>query len=585
MSGFTRRLAIPFFIALLVEGAGSLLIMQQPQWLKHFDQPVLDAFTRWQLTQRIPDDIVIVDIDDQSLQRIAPWPWPRDVIGKLLQTIEQAQPLGIGLDIVFPEPRDAQADQALAHQVQNSTVRICIAQAFDLHGSQPRHIGALATGWPVSPGAAAIAASGYVGNYPQLAKAARCAGHITPWLDADGLLRRLPGWIRFNQQIWPFLSAAMLGRTSTVQATFVTVPYRIHPQNWLALPAWRLLLGQADPAMLKGRWVLIGSSALGLGDKVATPIHPWMPGVVVHAELLDGLLRPLPSPSISPLWFVWVSLTLLVVGMTVLIVRKRLYAALVVALVIAVGWMGSAYLLWHSRIYFPVTVPWMASGLMILTLLPWAWWRLYQQQRHIRRLFEGYVSPEVVSQLLQAPQDTLAPQKKQITVLFADITGFTQLSKQLSTEKLAEITRQVLTILTEQVHRHQGTVDKYIGDAVMAFWNAPVEQPDHACRAMRCALSMQRALAEWNARNPDQSPVRIHIAVHTGEAMVGDLGTHYRHTYTAIGDTVNRAARLLEQANDVAGQIVFSKQSLNAACRQCAPFVEQIKHQVTILDT
>ncbi|HID00065.1 MAG TPA: CHASE2 domain-containing protein, partial [Piscirickettsiaceae bacterium] len=328
MSGFTRRLAIPFFIALLVEGAGSLLIMQQPQWLKHFDQPVLDAFTRWQLTQRIPDDIVIVDIDDQSLQRIAPWPWPRDVIGKLLQTIEQAQPLGIGLDIVFPEPRDAQADQALAHQVQNSTVRVCIAQAFDLHGSEPRHIGALAAGWPVSPGAAAIAASGYVGNYPQLAKAARCAGHITPWLDADGLLRRLPGWIRFNQQIWPFLSAAMLGRTSTVQATFVTVPYRIHPQNWLALPAWRLLLGQADPAMLKGRWVLIGSSALGLGDKVATPIHPWMPGVVIHAELLDGLLRPLPSPSISPLWFVWVSLTLLVVGMTVLIVRKRLYAAL-----------------------------------------------------------------------------------------------------------------------------------------------------------------------------------------------------------------------------------------------------------------
>lgn len=556
MSEFVHRLAIPLAIALLVEVAGSLLIMQQPQWLKHFDQPVLDAFTRWQLTQRTPEDIVIVDIDDQSLQRIAPWPWPRDVISTLLQKIEQAHPLGIGLDIVFPEPRDAKADQALAHQVQNSTVRVCIAQAFDLHGSEPRHIGALAAGWPVSPGIAAIAASGYVGNYPQLAKAARCAGHITPWLDADGLLRRLPGQIRFNQQTWTFLSAAMLGRTATVQPAFVTVPYRIRPQNWLALPAWRLLLGQADPAMLEGRWVLIGSSALGLGDKVTTPIHPWMPGVVVHAELLDGLLRPLPDPPISPLWFVWMSLTLLVMSMTVLIMHKRLYAALAVALAIALGWMGGAYLLWQSRVYFPVTVPWIASGLMILTLLPWAWWRLYQQQRHIRRLFEGYVSPEVVSQLLQAPQDTLAPQKKQVTVLFADITGFTQLSERLSTEKLAEITRQVLTILTEQVHRHQGTVDKYIGDAVMAFWNAPLSQPDHAQRAYDCALGMVQALDHWN-RTRDE-PVHIHIALHTGEVMVGDLGTSWRHAYTVIGRTVNVADRLLKHAKLMDRPIVLT---------------------------
>ena len=579
-----RRFGLPFFIALFIELIGSALIMQPPAWLKYLDQPVLDAFTRWQLTDRAPDDIVIVDIDEESLQQIAPWPWPRDVMAKLLRAIERMQPSGIGLDMVFPESRDPEADRILAHVVQESTVPICIAQAFDLFGRARRHIGLLAGGHPVSPMFKAVSASGYVGNYPQLAQAAHCVGHITPWLDHDGLVRQVPRWIQLDHQAWPFLSAALLAQRPEGDARLVPVPYRIRPENWTAVSAWRVLLDSLNPDLIKGRWVLIGSSALGLGDKVTTPVHPWLPGVVIHAELLDGLLRPLPKMPLSEKLATWIGLTLLVLSVTTLIILRRFYSALGVMMILMGLWLASAFVLWQARVYFPVTVPVWAGGIMLLTLLPWAWWQLYRQQKHIRQLFEGFVSPEVVSQLLRAPETTLAPQKKEVTVLFADISGFTQLSKQVSTEDLAQITQEVLTILTEQVHRYQGTVDKYIGDAVMAFWNAPMAQPDHACRAMRCALAMQQALAQWNARHPERAPVRIHIAVHTGEVMVGDLGTRYRHTYTAIGDTVNVAARLLERASHVAGQLVLSSRSLKAAQRQCADFVMKAEPQMTVLD-
>jgi adenylate cyclase len=142
--------------------------------------------------------------------------------------------------------------------------------------------------------------------------------------------------------------------------------------------------------------------------------------------------------------------------------------------------------------------------------------------------------------------------------MFADIEGFTQLSREMPTDQLAHLTREVLALLTEQVHRFEGTLDKYIGDAVMALWNAPLDQPDHADRAMRCALSMVAALEKWNMAHPEWPDIRIHIAINTGEAMVGDLGTPLRHTYTAIGHTVNQADRLLGCARDAQRPVVIS---------------------------
>jgi adenylate cyclase len=161
--------------------------------------------------------------------------------------------------------------------------------------------------------------------------------------------------------------------------------------------------------------------------------------------------------------------------------------------------------------------------------------------------------------LIDSQKEVLEPSVRQITVLFADIEGFTKLSTQISTQELAKITRQVLNILTNEVHAFEGTLDKYIGDAAMAIWNAPLDQRNHAELAVKSAISMVKKLEKYNLENPNQPTIQVRIGIHSGDAMVGDLGTKLRHTYTAIGDSVNIAHRLHEKSKDYGSFILISK--------------------------
>ncbi len=556
--------SLPWLRLLLASLAiiAAFLILESPTG-RQFNARLLDAYTRWQADEAAPPDVVIIDIDDASLQQVAPWPWPRQLLADLIRRLAQTNHLrGIALDMVFPEDKDKQGDERLAQVI--SRYGVCVAHAFDT-GSAARSIGYLATPTPLKI-LRPISATGYVGHYRRLALSARCSGHITPHVDRDGVVRRMPTGFRYQGRVWPWLAGALTVARDPqpVQQAYLAIPYRHQLTSWRAVPAHAIFSGALPPHALDGTWVLIGSTALGLNDAVVTPLGNWTPGIVLHAELLDARLHPLPSPVPGLIVWPW-----MVVGLITLLTlwglaHERLLFGATGLVLLNGAWLALADLLWLARQDFWVMLPLVATLTLLLVLLPFEWRWVLRRHWRLARLFRSYLAPVVVERLLRADDaghNVLNPQKRQITVMFADIEGFTQLSRELPTDQLARLTRDVLSLLTEQVHHFEGTLDKYIGDAVMALWNAPLDQPDHADRAMQCALSMVQALEKWNRAHPEWPDIRIHIAINTGEAMVGDLGTSLRHTYTAIGHTVNQADRLLDCARDTGREVVVSAQT------------------------
>ena len=550
----------------------ALLLVQSP-WGQRVNALLLDTFTRWQVDTAAPDDIVIVDIDDASLQQIAPWPWPRSLMAALITRLYANHRLkGLALDMVFPESKTPAGDQRLAQVVKEKGV--CIAQAFDT-GASHRKVGALAAPTPLSV-LHPLSATGYVGNYPALAHAARCSGHITPHSDADGVVRRMPSGFHYGGKTWPWLAGALAAaaRSQPVAEPMQPIPFRHAVQSWRAVPAHLILTGQLPPHALDGAWVLVGSTALGLNDAVVTPLNTWTPGIVLHAELLDSRLRPLPTAVAALTVWPWLVAGLIVIWIQQTLQRGWLAAGALGLVVLNGLWLAAAAVLWQARQDFDAIAPFWMTVLALLIMLPFEWRWVLRRHWRLARLFRGYLAPAVVERLLREDErtgDVLAPKRRDITVMFADIEGFTQLSRAYPADELARLTREVLALLTDQVHRFEGTLDKYIGDAVMALWNAPLDQPDHADRAMQCAFSMVAALEQWNRAHPEWPDIRIHIAINSGEAMVGDLGTALRHTYTAIGHTVNQADRMLACARDAGQSIVIAETTAARLHQEYAP--------------
>lgn len=514
-----------------------------------------DWLIKKSVSHKVPENIVILDIDDNSLQSIGPWPWSRQTLAIILKRLfEEHSPNALGLDLILPEPRTEEGDRLLARQIESRPV--CLAVAFDLNPvNHSRTIGHLTGG--SAREALAVEATGFIASHKRLSDAARCVGHITPTVDADGVIRTLPKRIAWQTQTWTPLPEALLNMADEQTAVkqggaplHYRIPYKIRPHNWKTVSVHDLLIGSVPEGFFNGSYVLLGSSALGLSDRITTPLDPWLPGVLVHAEMLNYFLNGDVAPVQQAQW-----IALFYALMSVLILSlgyKYLQPGWILGLafsLMAVWLIIANYLASHHSDFSP-SLPLVSVLLVILIQMPYEWFAVHKQNRRIARLFRGYLSRHVANQILDSDQDFLKPRLKTITVLFADIEGFTKIAKKMETSRLAQLTTDVLTIMTNEIHAYDGTLDKYIGDAVMAFWNAPIEQPDHADLAVKSARSMLEKLKQFNADFPELPPITIRIGIHTGQAMVGDLGTVKRHTYTAIGDTVNRAHRLHEQSKE-----------------------------------
>ena len=549
---------ILFFVVVIV----TIILFENKALTQVTDRLLSDQLKRFLTLDQKVHDIVIIDIDDQSIQNVGSWPWSREVLSHLVGRIfENHNPKGLLVDMVLPETRDSKGDKKLQELLQKYP--ICLAIAFDLEaGNSAREVGWLSGGKKQLY--SAVEAIGYIGNNQLLADGARCVGHITPWVDEDGVIRRLPRYISYGDKQWMTISLSLYQMVNGESAGFENsrwedVPYRYELDSWTGVPAQDIVFESLPEGALDDKYLLIGSSALGLSDRVSSPIHPWLPGVVIHAELLNKYLNPKQT-------YEWAGplLSLSYALMSVLVIGLLFWVSqtvwvLAAFLILSLGWVIFTSIIIYSNVLLPWSLPLLAMSLILMVQLPFEWLFVNRYSQRVTRLFKGYLSNDVVNQLIDSQKEVLEPSVRQITVLFADIEGFTKLSTQISTQELAKITRQVLNILTNEVHAFEGTLDKYIGDAAMAIWNAPLDQRNHAELAVKSAISMVKKLEKYNLENPNQPTIQVRIGIHSGDAMVGDLGTKLRHTYTAIGDSVNIAHRLHEKSKDYGSFILISK--------------------------
>lgn len=553
-------------------------------------------------------DIAIVDLDEASLQALGHWPWPRERLAALSEELLQRQQVAaLGVDLVFPEPTPG--DPALARAWQGRPVLTGFYLSADRgglrSGQPPQPLFALPgprpSGLPPWNGLAA--------NTPTLAVAAPRGGFFNVVPDTDGLVRSVPGVAVLDGQAWPSLALAMalqaagqpavqpeLQAAGTGQAPLLDAlrvlpagraPQRLaldeHGQwrvpyqgpggpaggSFRYLSAAEVLAGHLPAGSLRGQLVLLGSSAPGLADLRATPVNPALPGVEIHALMLAGLLgghlaqRPAWAPGYEA------GLILLTLVAVAWAARRRSPArALAAQAAVATAVVGQALAWQQADRVLPLASALLLGGVYAAALLTRGLLHEWARRRTLQQLFEQYLPP-ARARALAAQGDTqaLEASNRELTVLFCDLRGFTTLSEHLPPQALRELLNRYFGTVTEIVHRHGGTLDKFIGDAAMAFWNAPTAQPDHAVRAVQAALELAEAASPLNAHLSAQGlpGVGFGIGLATGTVCVGDLGTPQRRTYTAVGDAVNLAARLEALTRDLGVDLLVAD-STRAAC-------------------
>lgn len=574
VSPFSRR-AIAFCIIALLG-----ILLQWSDRAQRIFEPVehvlYDRARRLLASDRTDDRILIVDIDEVSLGSVGPWPWPRYLLADLIERLlDDYRARSVGLDIVFPSPSEDRqgGDQRLAALGEHWPV--VFAQAFDFaQREQP-----LETGVPVlhdTPSPWEFAgpprpATGFVANHEGLSQV-RCVGNIGIYPDDDGLIRRVPLLVEWRGRKSPLLPLEMLrcdarsaGSLSAVPLASVRpvldasswkVPFDRKWGAYTVVSAGDILTGSASAETLRGRWVLIGSSALGLNDRASTPLSATAAGVMVHAAVMSSLLDwtagQLSVWRVDGQWLAtaWIVVTLALLAWLMSNFRAWVVIPAVIAMVLL--WLTLAMWWLRHQLNFSIASPLLAYA-VVMMMIPLEWWINQREQSNILKLFASYVAPAVLDQILREGIDhPLVPKYMNITVLSADMENYTGHTRQSSLSEAANLTREFLQCLTEPVLRLEGTLDKYTGDGMVAFWGAPIPIKDHTTRAIEAGRQVVYRVRLWNEGRAKQGlpPVRVRVGIETGSVLVGDLGTAFRSTYTAVGNCINLASKLQASARD-----------------------------------
>ncbi|HEX8988204.1 MAG TPA: adenylate/guanylate cyclase domain-containing protein [Rhodocyclaceae bacterium] len=423
----------------------------------------------------------------------------------------------------------------------------------------------------------------YGANLAQFQKVAAAAGHFNPIVDFDGIVRRVPMLAEYDGAYYESLSLAMFrallgspklepgfadagknygglewlslksaqgSRTIPVDDQVAAlVPYRGPQGSFRYISAADVLADRVKPEELAGKIVLMGTTAPGLMDLRATPVAENYPGVEIHANLLAGFLDD--SLKYKPAYVLGADfLLVLLFGGTLVFVLPLLsplratFATLVVLTMALAVNLGFWY---QANTVLPLAGTLILIGLLYAMNMSWGYFVESRSKRQFTELFGQYVPPELVDEMAKNPESySMEGRKAELTVLFSDVRGFTTISEGLQPDQLATLMNLYLGAMTKVIRGHRGTLDKYIGDAIMAFWGAPVEDPEHARQAVTTALEMQAALVELNKELhakgwPD---LKIGVGVNTGTMTVGDMGSPVRKAYTVMGDAVNLGSRL-----------------------------------------
>ncbi len=550
-------------------------------WVRRLELFALD--TRLRLRGSLPPgpETVLVLIDDDTIASFGRWPLPRQRFAEAVDFLSATGARVIGIDLLFTEPEEPVAgedgDLALAAALRHAaTVVLPFGFRFDQGGDGPapdfvaRAAFASVRRLPFfEPGA--LHPSGLLVPLAPLGEAAAALGHVTIAYDVDGAPRYEYPVLDYDLEYYPSMAlrivqlfrgvawpevAVELGRGVRLgERALATDPSMRLLVNYLG-PAGRfptvsfakVVAGAVPPEVFRDRIVLIGTRITGIPDAERTPFSAVLPGVERLATVVDSILhdrplyRPVYAPWLEAAWMIGFALAIGLVLSRLSIGRAALLATALLVLWLVLG----QFALDRFGIWSAAAVPSLASVLVFTLLATYRYGLLDREHRRIRLAFQRYLAPDMVARLARNPQPPqLGGEQRELTVMFCDLRGFSGISERLEPRELTRLINAFFATVTDAVLAQGGTVDKYMGDAVMAFWNAPLEQPDHATRACRAALAIIAGLDQLNAGG-EASGIRLDcgIGINTGPCVVGNFGSRHRFDYSAVGDTVNIAARL-----------------------------------------
>ncbi|MDR7153124.1 adenylate cyclase [Hydrogenophaga palleronii] len=613
--------------------------------LQRLDNIIFDARLRATMPQTLDERVVIIDIDEQSLAEVGRWPWSRNHLARLVDTLFDEHGIALlGFDTVFAEPDNssglrqldalAQGDLAdvsglvehierlrpqldhdalLARSLKDRPVVLGYYFTSDRNG---RTSGVLPE--PVMEAEAlqgrnirATRWDGYGANLASLMAVAPQAGFFNAVSASDGVVRALPLLAEYEGRYYESLALAMFRRLvglpkvepgfpagdplqrhhqalESVRLTqagtelaipvddrvLALVPYRGRggPQggSFRYHSAADVLANRVPRDALKGKIALLGTTAPGLLDLRATPVGETYPGVETHANLiaslLDGDMLVRPDYALG-----YEVVVLIVAGLVLALCLPLLSAARAVALSLGVVAAIVALNFWlylgHGLV-LPLASSLVMAALAFALNMSYGYLVESRSKRELAQLFGTYVPPELVDEMVKDPDRyTMAADARELTVMFCDMRGFTRLSETMAPTELQALLNTVFSRLTHVIRRHRGTIDKYMGDCVMAFWGAPVHAPDHAALAVHAALDMAAEVDAINRGHAQQGlpAISVGIGLNTGDMCVGDMGSDVRRSYTVIGDAVNLASRL-EGLTAQYGVPIVASEATRAQC-------------------
>ena len=608
----------------------------EPTFVEQLRHRVFDEYQRLKprvYSNDIP--VRILDIDDESLSRVGQWPWPRDVMAEIVARLNELGASAVVFDMVFSQP-DRLSPKSLMKMLPNrpefeearkGLLKIpdndelfaqtvdgaYVVTGFAMTGGETSEAPpAIKAGFAENGDRAAPYLPAYAGAMKVLSKIEdKVAGNgaLNAIPESDGVYRRIPMFMTLNDKIYPSLVAESL-RVAQDASTFiiqavgasgeegfgetglvsfkvggVKVPTDENGQIWVRftgdiperyVPAWKLLAGKAPVEKLEGHIVLIGTSAAAMKDLRATPLDPAAAGVSLHAEALETILTGnfLNRPDFAHGLEVVASFLLGLLLIWLLPKWGSVWCA-ILTLVAIVGVVGGAWYAFDvynwllDPIYFSVVilVIYLTQSLLIFLATE-------AERSRVRGAFGMYLSPALVEQLASDPEQLkLGGEMKDISIMFCDVRGFTSISELYDPEGLTQLINKFLTPMTQVIMDRMGTIDKYMGDCIMAFWNAPVDVPTHVAEACNSALIMFEKLEELNleleqeAANNNRAflPLKIGIGLNTGSCCVGNMGSNQRFDYSILGDDVNLCSRLEGQSKGYGVDIVISETTKIAA--------------------
>ncbi len=611
-------LALGFGVLLLTIICNFFLYLWNPVPLQILRNAAFDQFQR--LKPRIYQDLPvrIISIDDESLNRLGQWPWPRTRIAELVSKLSAAEPAVISLDIIFaekdrtspqsvldlwqlpPEKRQwlnhlPDHDQVLADAIHDSKTVLGFTLTHDETSLPAPAVKAhfVQIGASILPHLQSF--SGAVSSLPTLERQAAGNGALTFISDADGVIRKAPMLLRHQNQFVPSLVAESLriaqkadnyhlrndrtGDSSPLEVGIgrIRVPATQMGETWIHftqpnparyISAWRVLADEVDSDLLKNKILLVGASAQGLMDLRFSPLGIIIPGIEVHAQALEQILGG--TPLIQPYWAGSAEAIAIVLGGLLIggiaLSSEAVFSFMAFIVTLAGLWLFAWHAYAEQRLLLDPMVP---SLMLLLIFLISSIFRHVNSelnQRWVKQAFSRYISPNLVDYLISHPAELeLGGHRRTCSFVFTDLADFTALMEHMQPEKAVSLLNDYLENMIAIAFFHRGTLDRIVGDAVAIMFSAPVKQADHQRRAVQCALAMQRFASQYSQLLKQQGIDfgTTRIGIHSGDVIVGNFGGKTIFDYRALGDPVNTASRL-ENANKYLGtQICVSEDTLS----------------------